>query len=132
MSEQKQNPDRGNRGGRRRGRRSPGASTNEAPRGNHPHVDKRPIYARLDGVTFAEARSFRRRLKRASAPNAVHAIAEDIELARLRVEERRACLPTITYPESLPVSARRDDIAEAIENNQVTVIAGETGSGKTT
>lgn len=97
-----------------------------------PRVDKRPVYARLDGVTFTEARSFRRRLKRASAPAAVHAIAEDIELARLRVEERRAAIPEITYPESLPVSARRDDIAEAIENNQVTVIAGETGSGKTT
>lgn len=132
MSEQKKNPGRANRSGQRRGRRSPDAQPDEATRGTRPHVDKRPIYARLDGVTYAEARSFRRRLKRASAPNAVHAIAEDIELARLRVEERRACLPTITYPESLPVSARRDDIAEAIENNQVTVIAGETGSGKTT
>ncbi|MGP5227475.1 ATP-dependent RNA helicase HrpA [Arthrobacter rhombi] len=38
----------------------------------------------------------------------------------------------ITYPESLPVSARRDDIMEAIRNHQVVVIAGETGSGKTT
>ena len=132
MSEQKKNPGRANRSSQRRGRRSPDARPDEAARGARAHVDKRPIYARLDGVTYAEARSFRRRLKRASAPNAVHAIAEDIELARLRVEERRACLPTITYPESLPVSARRDDIAEAIENNQVTVIAGETGSGKTT
>ncbi|MBM6623235.1 ATP-dependent RNA helicase HrpA [Micrococcaceae bacterium RIT802] len=38
----------------------------------------------------------------------------------------------ISYPESLPVSARRDDIMEAIRDNQVVVIAGETGSGKTT
>ncbi|WP_129359921.1 MULTISPECIES: ATP-dependent RNA helicase HrpA [Micrococcaceae] len=38
----------------------------------------------------------------------------------------------ITYPESLPVSARREDIMEAIQDNQVVVIAGETGSGKTT
>ncbi|AUI53032.1 ATP-dependent RNA helicase HrpA [Arthrobacter crystallopoietes] len=38
----------------------------------------------------------------------------------------------ITYPETLPVSERRDDIMAAIAANQVTIIAGETGSGKTT
>ena len=38
----------------------------------------------------------------------------------------------ITYPEDLPVSQRRDEILEAIRNNQVVVIAGATGSGKTT
>ena len=40
--------------------------------------------------------------------------------------------PPITYPEDLPVAARRDEIKAAIEGNQVVVIAGETGSGKTT
>lgn len=39
---------------------------------------------------------------------------------------------TITYPEALPVSARRDDIMVAIRDHQVTIVAGETGSGKTT
>ncbi|MBS4751721.1 ATP-dependent RNA helicase HrpA [Nocardioides sp. zg-ZUI104] len=38
----------------------------------------------------------------------------------------------ITYPPDLPVSARRDDIAEAIRDHQVVIVAGETGSGKTT
>jgi ATP-dependent helicase HrpA len=38
----------------------------------------------------------------------------------------------ISYPEDLPVSQRRDDIAAAIRDNQVVIIAGETGSGKTT
>lgn len=38
----------------------------------------------------------------------------------------------ITYPEDLPVSQRRDDIAAAIRDNQVVIVAGETGSGKTT
>ncbi|MGB0191712.1 MAG: DEAD/DEAH box helicase, partial [Nocardioides sp.] len=38
----------------------------------------------------------------------------------------------ITYPADLPVSQRRDDIAEAIRDHQVVVVAGETGSGKTT
>ncbi|WP_335726561.1 ATP-dependent RNA helicase HrpA [Pseudonocardia sp. HH130630-07] len=40
--------------------------------------------------------------------------------------------PRISYPEILPVSARRDDIAAAIRDNQVVIVAGETGSGKTT
>ncbi|GAB2735155.1 ATP-dependent RNA helicase HrpA [Sinomonas soli] len=39
---------------------------------------------------------------------------------------------TITYPAALPVSERRDELMEAIAANQVTIIAGETGSGKTT
>src|ERR1700758_2689989 len=45
---------------------------------------------------------------------------------------RRAALPPISYPAELPVSQRRDEIARAIRDHQVVVIAGETGSGKTT
>lgn len=41
-------------------------------------------------------------------------------------------IPPITYPEELPVSARRAEIARAIEAHQVVVVSGETGSGKTT
>src|SRR5690625_2361341 len=41
-------------------------------------------------------------------------------------------LPAITYPEELPVSARRDDIAKAIASHPVVIVSGETGSGKTT
>ena len=41
-------------------------------------------------------------------------------------------MPPITYPPELPVSQRRDEIARAIAENQVVIIAGETGSGKTT
>ncbi len=49
-----------------------------------------------------------------------------------RIERRRALVPKIVYPEDLPVVERRDDIAAAIREHQVVVIAGETGSGKTT
>ncbi|HEV7172151.1 ATP-dependent RNA helicase HrpA [Pedococcus sp.] len=45
---------------------------------------------------------------------------------------RDAPLPDLSYPEDLPVVARKDDIAAAIRDHQVVVIAGETGSGKTT
>ncbi|MFM0525853.1 ATP-dependent RNA helicase HrpA [Paraburkholderia strydomiana] len=41
-------------------------------------------------------------------------------------------VPRITFPEALPVSARRDEIAKAIAENQVVIVSGETGSGKTT
>jgi ATP-dependent helicase HrpA len=41
-------------------------------------------------------------------------------------------LPPITFPESLPVSARRDEIAQALQKHQVVIVSGETGSGKTT
>jgi len=41
-------------------------------------------------------------------------------------------LPPVTFPEELPVSGRRREIAEALKNNQVVIVSGETGSGKTT
>src|ERR1039458_6716751 len=47
-------------------------------------------------------------------------------------EERRLQIPQLTYPPDLPITARKDDIVAAIRANQVIVIAGETGSGKTT
>ena len=43
-----------------------------------------------------------------------------------------ATLPPISYPQELPVSRMRDEIAEAIRDNQVVIVAGATGSGKTT
>jgi ATP-dependent helicase HrpA len=50
------------------------------------------------------------------------------EQIRLRAES----VPPIRYPEDLPVAQKKDDIAAAIRDNQVVIIAGETGSGKTT
>jgi len=47
-------------------------------------------------------------------------------------EERRLNLPQISYPLELPITARKDEIVAAIRAHQVVVIAGETGSGKTT
>ena len=49
-----------------------------------------------------------------------------------RLTRRRAAVPAITYPPELPVSARREDLLAAISGHQVVVVAGETGSGKTT
>src|SRR6202050_3859855 len=52
-------------------------------------------------------------------------------LAGLRAA-RRAAIPPISYPPELPGSERKDDIMRAIRDHQVVIIAGETGSGKTT
>jgi ATP-dependent helicase HrpA len=49
-----------------------------------------------------------------------------------RASHARAATPTVTFPEELPVSARRDEIARAIEAHPVVIVCGETGSGKTT
>ncbi|MEZ2121144.1 ATP-dependent RNA helicase HrpA [Corynebacterium sp. CCM 9203] len=93
---------------------------------------KKELLRRLDEVTIADERTFRRRLHKARSVKALLAIARDIDTARIRLATRRAVIPKITYPEQLPVTARRDDIAAAIRDNQVVIIAGETGSGKTT
>ncbi len=49
-----------------------------------------------------------------------------------QLSQRAVSVPTITYPAQLPVSARQEEIAAAILANQVVIVAGETGSGKTT
>lgn len=90
------------------------------------------LFAALDNVTIAEARSFRRRLSKARAPKALREVGQDIQAAADRLALVDAAVPPLTYPDSLPVSGRKDDIAAAIEENQVVIIAGETGSGKTT
>ncbi|MFL0797237.1 MAG: ATP-dependent RNA helicase HrpA [Cellvibrionaceae bacterium] len=48
------------------------------------------------------------------------------------VQRRQERLPAIEYPEQLPIAGKREQIAKAIAENQVVILAGETGSGKTT
>ncbi|MGO2132088.1 MAG: ATP-dependent RNA helicase HrpA [Halomonas sp.] len=59
-------------------------------------------------------------------------VQHDIRRSRAQVETRRQSSLTLDYPEALPVSQRREDILEALRDHQVVVVAGETGSGKTT
>lgn len=58
-------------------------------------------------------------------------VIKDLEASLAQVELRRAAWPQIGYPD-LPVSDQREDIKKALAENQVVVVAGETGSGKTT
>ncbi|MCW2617148.1 MAG: hrpA, partial [Modestobacter sp.] len=101
-----------------------------------PHDDLR---SRLSALTLADEHRLRRRLDgtRRTKDLAARArqrerIAEDVAVAEERIARRRAAVPVVTYPEELPVSQRRDDIAAALRDSQVVVVAGETGSGKTT
>ncbi|MFD4357964.1 ATP-dependent RNA helicase HrpA [Nocardia sp. NPDC058518] len=91
----------------------------------------RALRTRLAEVSLRDEHRLRRKLDRVR-PDDLPAIEAEIATAETRVANRRAALPQITYPEQLPVSARRDDIAAAIAANQVVIVAGETGSGKTT
>ena len=59
-------------------------------------------------------------------------LTTELERAEDRVARRRQSVPKISYPEHLPVSQVRSEIADAIRDHQVVVLAGETGSGKTT
>ncbi|MDU0477871.1 ATP-dependent RNA helicase HrpA [Staphylococcus chromogenes] len=97
-----------------------------------PETSKSELYQRLESIRLSDARRFRRRLAKARSPHALVAIAADLSRAEQAVAKIADALPDITYPESLPVSARREDILQAISQHQVVIIAGETGSGKTT
>ena len=90
---------------------------------------------RIQALPLDDAHRLGRRLagaRRSGNGTAQQAVANSVATAEHRLERRRAAVPRIVYPETLPVSARRDDIAAAIRDNQVVIIAGETGSGKTT
>ncbi|WP_413800557.1 ATP-dependent RNA helicase HrpA [Streptomyces iranensis] len=86
--------------------------------------DQQRLGRRLDGA---------RRIRKPEARAAVLGeIADEMTRAELRVADRRAAVPAITYPEELPVSQKKDAILEAVRDHQVVIVAGETGSGKTT
>jgi ATP-dependent helicase HrpA len=97
------------------------------------------LVGRLDGLTVHDREQLARRLERTRGirdvdkrAHAIAGIAQAIGQAENRVERRRSAVPEITYPEALPVSQLKDEIAAAIRDHQVVIVAGETGSGKTT
>ncbi|HET6710803.1 ATP-dependent RNA helicase HrpA [Amycolatopsis sp.] len=94
------------------------------------------LRARLPELMPRDEHRLRRRLdgaRKARDRDAAFAqISADIDKAELRIQSRRESVPKIEYPEELPVSKLKDEIAAAIEKHQVVIVAGETGSGKTT
>ena len=59
-------------------------------------------------------------------------LVEGLAASTARREARAAAVPPVTYPDELPVSARRQEVAAALREHQVVVVCGETGSGKST
>ena len=59
-------------------------------------------------------------------------LAARIARSQALAESRRQSVPSVTYPEQLPISARVGEIRAALDKHQVVIVAGETGSGKTT
>ncbi|GAA3056664.1 ATP-dependent RNA helicase HrpA [Kitasatospora albolonga] len=114
---------------------SPVAQPAEAPKA--PSIGE--LAARLPELTLRDQQRIGRRLdgaRRVRKPEAREAIAAElvteIDRAEQRMAQRRASVPVIRYPAELPVSQKKDDILAAVRDHQVVIVAGETGSGKTT
>ncbi|MFD3778911.1 ATP-dependent RNA helicase HrpA [Streptomyces sp. NPDC058612] len=93
----------------------------------------------LGEISLRDAHRLGRRLegaRRIRKPEARQAVLDEIAAEASKAAERLAGrasrMPEVTYPENLPVSQKKDEIAEAIRDHQVVIVAGETGSGKTT
>ncbi|THA00369.1 ATP-dependent RNA helicase HrpA [Rodentibacter pneumotropicus] len=88
-------------------------------------VEKRRLFSRIQGIG---------KIKNQDAQQAVASeIEQQIQQAKLRVEQRKSAVKNpIVFPEDLPVSQRRTEIEKLLSEHQVVVVAGETGSGKTT
>ena len=117
--------------------RTPRLAEDAAPEFSDAHLDA--LAERLPALGLRDEHRLARRLDtahrtrdRAARNRNLAGIATAVDEAEQRIAARRAALPAISYPETLPVSARREDIAAAIRDHQVVIVAGETGSGKTT
>jgi len=108
----------------------PGPTTAASPR---------ELRRRLGDVMLRDERRLRRRLDRARRhddPAAraakLEEVAAEIAAAEQRLAHRRAAVPAVTYPPELPISGAVEELREALTGSQVVVVAGDTGSGKTT
>src|SRR5471032_2111505 len=97
-----------------------------------------PRAARPEGARDQQPRAAQQQQARGPRPDGAPRgprgprLTPEEQAAKAAEKAFRNPLPPITYPEDLPVSGRRQEIAEALMNNQVVIVSGETGSGKTT
>ena len=85
------------------------------------------------GLYRARLRGLEKRRKAGESTAKIEASIKDDLIRAIDGYERRVRnRPVCSYPEELPVSEHREEIAKAIDENQVVILCGETGSGKTT
>ena len=118
---------------------APGGAAVDPAGGAAPSIDVSAVRERIAALGLHDAQRLRRRLDgalrtRAAADRtrALTTLVAAVDTAEARLAARRAAVPRSPIPRALPVTARRDDIAAAIRDHQVVIVAGETGSGKTT
>ncbi len=95
---------------------------------------------RTDTLLRPDRQRFRRRLSGAAKitnpkrqRQLVATLTAEIDAAQQRADRRRGSTPAkLTYPEDLPITDRRQELLAAVADNQVVIVAGETGSGKST
>jgi ATP-dependent helicase HrpA len=68
----------------------------------------------------------------ASSWKRLSSLRKTLDRSRQRCQRRTKSVPRLLFPEDLPISAKKDEIIARIKNDQVVIITGETGSGKTT
>ncbi|WP_312374622.1 ATP-dependent RNA helicase HrpA [Stutzerimonas nitrititolerans] len=93
------------------------------------------LHKNLDQAFSADRHRLRRQLHELRKKPDESKLAQWLErfqASAAKVEARRQSVPAIRYDDALPIAAKRDEIKAALEKHQVLVIAGETGSGKTT
>ncbi|HSL58557.1 MAG TPA: ATP-dependent RNA helicase HrpA [Acidimicrobiales bacterium] len=96
------------------------------------------LRARVDDLMVADSARLGRRLRDlrrlpADERDAARAtIADEVARAEAVVARRRALVPAPSYPPELPITDRHDDLLAALGEHQVVIVAGETGSGKST
>ncbi len=88
----------------------------------------------IDKCLLIDRHRLRQRLRRQNHDDiaGLEKLAAEIQVSCQKRQLRQDKLPKPTYPDELPVSERREEILEVIQQHQVVIVAGETGSGKTT
>ena len=98
-----------------------------------------PYFQQLELCMLKDRQGFFRRLRKLQKngkeqgfDKSLKKLADDLEQSTERARLRQQQSPTLSFPEELTISQKRDEILEIIKANQVTILCGETGSGKTT
>ncbi|MFK8066990.1 MAG: ATP-dependent RNA helicase HrpA [Gammaproteobacteria bacterium] len=102
-------------------------------------MDLTQLAKKIENCLQSDRHKFRQRLSRLKKQtghkgnvSALKQLEDQILISYEKVEQRKKNIPEIAFPVELPISGKREEISKAISENQVVIICGETGSGKST